>query len=196
MDTLFILLIFVSLIALVIGLIKPSLFDKIFKGQANRKKIGLALGVTTVAFLILGAATSPTTPEKEVVVNKENPSDSIKFDVPSLIGKNMNEIVAILGTPNKDNSELTPAQLELGATEWSKSYEKDGRELLITYNIETGSVIDFFIPSTDKETENNDKKGLLAIGNLKENSQTYSIEFVKLISNPSKFTGVKITPNK
>lgn len=196
MDTLFILLFFVSLIALVIGLIKPGLFNKFFKGQANRKKIGLAFGVATFVFLILGAATSPSTPKKEVAINTENPTASMKFDVPSLIGKNINEIVVILGTPNKDNSEPTNAQLELGTTEWSKGYEKDGRELLITYNIKTGSVIDFFIPSTDKETEDNNKKGLLTIGNIKEDSQTYSVEFVKLISNPSKFTGVKITPNK
>jgi len=196
MDTLFILLFFVSLIALVIGLIKPNLFNKLFKGQANRKKIGLAFGVATFVFLILGAATSPTTPKKEVIVNTENPSDSIKFDVPSLIGKNINEIVLVLGTPDKYNTEPTEAQLELGTTEWEKSYEKDGRELLITYNIKTGSVIDFFISATDREIEDNNKVGLLTVGNLQENNSSYSVKFVKQLTNPSKFTGVTITPNQ
>ncbi len=61
MNTIFAWLFVVSIIALVVGLIKPKLFSKVFKKKTNRKTIGLVFGSAIVLFIILFGATSPST---------------------------------------------------------------------------------------------------------------------------------------
>ena len=52
MSTLLSFLCLISSVCLVIGLAHPSTFNKSFKGQASRKKLGLAFGFSTLVFLI------------------------------------------------------------------------------------------------------------------------------------------------
>lgn len=136
-------------------------------------------------FGIIGASTEDT--------KTSNPKSSIaqqqkvetKFDVPSLIGKNIDQIKSILGKP-EDDSEPTSLQRQQGVNEWSKSYVKSGSTLLITYNPITRKVVDFFIDGSDRQV-------LLKIGNLSETDKRYKIEFVKAIKDPSIITGVIVT---
>ncbi len=108
------------------------------------------------------------------------------FDVPSLIGKNIDEVKQALGAPNID-TEPTKQQLDSGvADEWEKEFKKNNESLLVTYYPKTKVVTDFFISGSDKQS-------LLNIGNLKEKDSNYVIEFVKAIKNPSDITGVKIS---
>lgn len=60
MDTLFLLLFFASIIALVVGLIKPIIFTRFLKDKATRKGVGTIFGIATVAFFILFAITTDT----------------------------------------------------------------------------------------------------------------------------------------
>jgi len=60
MANLFLVLLLLSLLALVVGLIKPSLFNKGFKNGANRKKTSVTFIICTVVFFILFGVTSPT----------------------------------------------------------------------------------------------------------------------------------------
>ena len=58
MDTIFLLLFFISFIALVIGLVKPTVFSRFIKGEIKRKKIAIIFGIATVASFILFGITT------------------------------------------------------------------------------------------------------------------------------------------
>lgn len=115
------------------------------------------------------------------------------FDVPALLNKSIDEIKVQLGSPESD-SEPTKQQIAVGITEWDKKWSKDGEDILITYNVKTRKVVDVFIDTTDPSGVTSDKEHLLTVGNTKIGDPAYDIEFVKSITNPSKFTGIKIIP--
>ncbi len=58
MDNLFLLIFFASIIALVVGLVKPTAFSRFIKGEITRKKIGTIFGIATVASFVLFAITT------------------------------------------------------------------------------------------------------------------------------------------
>jgi hypothetical protein len=70
MSSLFALLFLAALITLVIGLFRPSLLSRFFKGvEPTRKKVGLVFGTSTVVFMLLtgitgGKAASDTTTQQ------------------------------------------------------------------------------------------------------------------------------------
>jgi hypothetical protein len=68
MSDLFVLLLLLSIICLIAGLVKPTWFSKLFKGNATRKKVGFTFLGTTVLFFILLGITAP----KVVVVRKKS----------------------------------------------------------------------------------------------------------------------------
>ncbi|OGM08140.1 hypothetical protein A2159_01870 [Candidatus Woesebacteria bacterium RBG_13_34_9] len=114
------------------------------------------------------------------------------FDVPSLIGKDLDGISAILGTPQ--GQDPTKLQIQQGVKQWDKVFNKDGKELLVTYTITDKKIVDFFISTDDPSGKTTDKTHLLQLGNLIEYNSKYTVEFVKAIEDPSSFTGVKIIP--
>ena len=109
----------------------------------------------------------------------------IIFDIPSLLGKSIDEIRKILGKPQDQEMEPTELQLKIGIDDWNNIFTKDGQELLVTFNPRTRRVMDFFL-------EGQDKTILMQRGNLAEGTSAYRIEPVKEIRNPSKITGIKI----
>jgi len=206
-------LFFISLLALVIGLLIPSIYSRLFKEKPSRKKILLYFGLATLLFLILGVTTtkpvsSPTQTVKQNITTKPtslptqtaqlnvtNTNKQYVFDVPALVGKNIDEIRVILGEPEDGKlKEPNDQQIELGTTEWNNTFEKGGKELLVTYNIKTRKVIDFFISTDDSSGATDNTRHLLELGNLTENDPRYKIEFVKAFIKPSVFTGVKAIP--
>jgi len=217
MPYLFTILFVASIVCLILGLASPEIFKRIFKKNANRKTIGIAFGTAIFVFLILIGVTAPKVEPKpkdnndnKTAASNENkstmenivpvqttesktenttPKPTYIFDVPFLVGKNIDEIRQILGTPlDKDLTEPTAQQIELGGSEWDNSYKKDGQDLLITFDASSRKIIDFFL-------DGDDKSKLLEIGNLKENASSYTIEPVKAIKDPSVITGIKIIPN-
>lgn len=171
-----------------------------WKNQKVSKKMWYFLGLVVVVTIIAIASSSNDQDDTRPTVNqqpqqtaqetkRETPApqeSAFIFDVPSLIGKNIDEVKQILGKPSIDK-EPTKQQIASGvADEWEKEFEKDSQSLLVTYYPKTKVIVDFFISGTDK-------KALLNIGKLKENDSAYVIEFVKAIKNPSDITGVKIS---
>ena len=79
-------------------MIKPSLFRSFLKG---RTEITLIMGGAAFAFLLLGSMTTP----QQAIQNKQgiskNSTTQLKyvFDVPALVGKNIDEIRSVLGSP-------------------------------------------------------------------------------------------------
>jgi hypothetical protein len=105
------------------------------------------------------------------------------FDVPSLIGKNIDEVKATLGNP----TDFTPpTKQQLAAFDmWDMGYTKDGTSLIIEYSPKSKVVFNFFI-------DGNDKAKLLALGNLQEKNDAYILDFVKNVSNQNEILGVGI----
>lgn len=202
MNGLFLFLFLVSIVCLIVGLIQPKVFSRFFKDKANRKYVGSVFGMATVLFFILfGATSSESTPTTNPATTTNNspskteipattPTQSYSFDIPSLLGKNIDEVRQVLGTPlDKDLTEPTAEQLKLGADEWDNSYKKGDQELLVTFNPNTRKIVDFFLSGDNKAK-------LIEAGNLKENDSNYTIEQVKQLKNPSAITGIKITPKQ
>lgn len=134
------------------------------------------------------AASPPKTSDAKVAKPATVPTPSYIFDIPGLLGKNIDEIRKILGQPlDKDMTEPTAEQSMGGSGEWDNTFKKDGQELLVTFNFKTRTVIDYFL-SGDNKTK------LLQVGNLKENDPRYTIEPVKQLNKPTAITGIKIVP--
>lgn len=126
--------------------------------------------------------------------NTQEAVASYTFDVPSLLGKNVDEIKSVLGAPAID-TEPTEANLSSGLTkEWEKTFKKDGQTLLVTYRLADRSVVDFFISTPDPSGATKDIEQLKKIGNIKVTDTRYKIEFVKALTDKSQYTGLKITP--
>lgn len=119
-------------------------------------------------------------------------AQSIAFDVPALMEKNIDQIREIVGKPTDAAIEPTKLQLDVkGAdAEWDNTFEKDGFTCFVTYNVRTRKVVDFFI--VDPGDQN--KPRIMAAGNLKPNDPAYTLKFVEMRKDPSKYTGVMITP--
>lgn len=126
------------------------------------------------------------------------------FDIPSLFGKNIDEIRGILGQPTDQNIEAPKdtldSQKQLGESyvmeTWNNTFESNGLEMSVEFFIKDRSVQDFFVSANDPSGKTKDKQRLLLIGNLSENDPRYTVEFVKAKVDPSSFTGVVITPKK
>jgi hypothetical protein len=147
-----------------------------------KHKILTAILVIVVILIFKGAAESGNA--SRVSENQTKTEVKTVFDIPSLVGKNVDEIIAVIGQP-KENSLPTEEQSKL-TNEWSIEFGKDGQTLLVEYNLKTKVVKDLFISGDNKED-------LLKIGNLKENADNYTLEFVKQQTDPTKITGVTIT---
>jgi multisubunit Na+/H+ antiporter MnhC subunit len=75
MNDLFMGLFSISFVALVVGIIKPSIFSRIFRKNMTRKKLGLIFGGITIILFILTGVTGGTTPPKETPPPATNQSD-------------------------------------------------------------------------------------------------------------------------
>ncbi len=117
------------------------------------------------------------------------------YDVPSLVGKNVDEVKTVLAPYKNKTLEPTAQQIALGVKEWDMEFTKDGKDLLVTYNIGSRQIVDFFISTDDPSGKTKDKDHLLEIGNLSESSGQYKVGFVPTLKDSSYFTGVKVIPN-
>lgn len=104
------------------------------------------------------------------------------FDIPPLVGKNLDELIAILGTPDEDSEPpATYVKLSDDRT-WDKAWYREGYSLSVSYNIDTGKVVDLFLGSNSDHslTVFRDTNNILTVGNLSSTSTDYSVEFVKI----------------
>jgi hypothetical protein len=122
----------------------------------------------------------------------DQPIDKQVFDVPALIGKNVDQVKAVLGA-TKIKDEPTQLQLDMGTDEWSNTITKDGVDLLVTYHPKTRKVVDFFISASVVE---GDQETLYKVANVKPGASNYRLEFVKANTRPGLYTGLKITPTR
>src|SRR3990167_7535689 len=98
MDNLFLLIFFASIIALVVGLVKPTAFSRFIKGEITRKKIGTIFGIATIASFVLFAVTTDSLKNNKTVTKNKN-------DNPAPIV----EKTKTAHTPAKTETKTTPA---------------------------------------------------------------------------------------
>lgn len=156
--------------------------------------------IAIFAFFILAAIASfgeePNNPEMSSnEQTRENQGETVVFDVESLYGKNIDEISAILGPATVDTE---PEDLQVNiqsedqlAKEWDKTWEKGGHELLVTYNVASREVIDFFVPTNDPSGLTKDTKKLEEILNVRD-SKNFTVEPIRALKDTTSYTGIKV----
>ena len=162
------------------------------------KKIAIGVGGLIVLLIVIGAIAGggekQTTTQPSPTISQEAQQKEAVFDVPALVGKNVDEVKAALSAYQRKTLEPTNEQIKAGVKEWQVEFEKDRKDLLVTYDISTKKIKDFFIGTDDPSGKTQDKKHLLELGNLREDDPKYEVEFVKTVRDPSYFTGVKVIP--
>lgn len=164
-----------------------------------KKKILIGTGVVFVIIIILAASgggknSSNTTTNNPTGIESVQVSQYI-YDIPALLGKNVDGVKSVLSEYQKETKEPTEEQIKLGVKEWDVAFEKDGKELMVTYIVDNKQVKEFFIGTDDPSGKTKDKDHLLEIGNLSESSGQYKVGFVSTLKDSSYFTGVKVIPN-
>lgn len=166
---------------------KESFFQT---GKAWAKKHPV-LSVFGILFLIgfIGMIVDPV--EKSSTINEIKQVQQVVFDIPNLIGKNIDEVEVILGKIPLQDPTLEQSKL---SDEWIKDFKIDNYNLTVTYNIKTKIVKDLFVSAPDEIYENGNKEFMYQITNTSDNDFRYIVSFVKAIKDPSKFTGILVTP--
>ncbi len=131
---------------------------------------------------VIAAELPNTKPSEE----KEPLREVAPFNLETLCGLSIDQIKIELGNPEGTEREPTALNQSAGIEVWENLFERDGFELLVTFNARTREVEDFFI-SGDNEDD------LFETWDLKRDSVAYRVEAVPAISG-SGITGVKVIP--
>jgi len=106
------------------------------------------------------------------------------YDIPALIGKNIDQADRELGTTIGNTPEPPSNQSEPGGTKWHRIYMKDKHVLIVDFNALTRKIISFVLDGDNKEKT-------LEVGNLSENDAKYKVE---QLNDEVGMLGIKITP--
>jgi len=129
MDTIFLLLFFVSFIALIIGLIKPTVFSRFIKGEITRKKIATIFGIATVAsFILFGVTTDSSKNNNEItqqpaVENTQAVTEN-KNDNPAPVVEKTTPAPAPAKTETKTTPAPTPTPVSSETTSQKNAVRK------------------------------------------------------------------------
>lgn len=122
-------LLFVSLVCLVLGLIRPKIFSRFFKGSVNRKKISIIFGSASVVFIILISIFHAGTP---ILTKMKSPTNQKSLTVSgntsyenSAIKLYLNsEIIKEMNADDKGNFSV-PIELKEGTNKIKASATSD-----------------------------------------------------------------------
>jgi len=150
--------------------------DDTSKKWSLKKPWGIVAISAVVVILIIGA----------FIINQQSAGPKIPFtyDIPAMIGKNIDQIDSVLGVSIGNTPEPPNNQSEPGGTKWHRIYMTDKLALIIDFNSITRKVISFFVEGDNKGTT-------LQVGNLSENDARYKVEQV---NDEAGMLGLKVTP--
>jgi len=179
------------------GIFSAAIWNNKEKLPKSKGKRAMASFLCLLIIFIFGSMfnADSTEPKQERELTKVQKEEVVVvFDVEALYGKNIDEIRTILGEPSEGKwTNPTTLQIELGTKEWNNTFEKDKYQLFVTYDVGNKKVIDFFIGTNDASGATKDIKKLEQILNI-QNSTNFIIEPVKVIGDPSEYTGIKVIP--
>jgi hypothetical protein len=154
--------------------------------------IGLVVFIIIIVMLaLIGSGTENPNPEPKAQGDEEHIVEQSVFDVPSLLGKNIDEVQDVLGSPTL---YFEPKENQLINGEWDMTFKKDNFDLFVTYDYNTKIVKDFFVSANDEIYENRDKDQMMRITNTRKRDDRYSVSFIPAMQDASRFTGILITP--
>lgn len=110
MDNLFLLIFFASIIALVVGLVKPTAFSRFIKGEITRKKIGTIFGIATIASFVLFAITTDSSKNNNEVTQQP------VIENTQAVTENKNDSPAPVVEKTKTTPTPAPAKTETKTT--------------------------------------------------------------------------------
>ena len=144
----------------------------------------ILLIATTILCTSCGTSSTP-----EPTTNVAKTEIKAVFDVPSLIGKSIDEVRKVLGKPTDKDKEPSKLQKKMNFDTWDNTFEKEGHTLLVTFNPQNRKVTDFFIETSSLTSDYSD---LLQLCNVTNDNKNYLIEPVPSIKDNTKYTGIKI----
>lgn len=164
------------------------------KTRIPSTRINLRVSILGVACITFLTACGGRKAEQAVEPGQHRPptpppaqAAPVTFDAPFLIGRSIDELRQILGTPIDNDAEPTDLQLRMGVDEWDNAFAKDGEELLVTFDPRTRRVRDLFLGGSDRAV-------LMQKCNVVEGATDYRVESVRALRNPAEITGIKIVP--
>lgn len=152
------------------------------------KTYPLALIVAAIIFSSCDTSTAASTEKKVEPLVKAVSTEKPVFNIPELIGENIEGLKEKLGRPSIENK----ASKIQAANNVSDDYTflKEGYELYVTVDPDTKLAVDFYLSKGDSDVK--DWKELMVAGNLSENAKKYKIEPVEIKSKPGTYTGIII----
>lgn len=192
-------------ILLIVGLISPAFFSKMFRKEYSRKKIALILIPAMIVVAGISSALSP----KEAATDQPIQSTAtptptpvtVLFDLSTAKGKTPEQIYTLLGQPTRKDAGPNAAQKALiakGQTwEMNDEWEKDGQTLLLTHDYTTGVVTDFFLDCSENGTgscPNNETTITKLKAQLNADVSGMRVEAVPTIKDETQITGIKLIP--
>jgi len=114
------------------------------------------------------------------------------FDIPALLGKNVDQVEATLGPAVA--SATTPPPADAAVEEARKTFQKDDHTLVVTYTPHNKEVTKFALGSGDGASplKDENKAQFLRIGNLKTDDPRYTVNYVESEDKPFYYTGVEV----
>jgi hypothetical protein len=123
------------------------------------------------------------------------------FDVPSLLGKDIDGVTATLGKEVWDDAFAQRKYGEMIDKPYAyKTWVHKNRALTAVYTHDWGQASDktikeFFLSTVDEPGASTEKKSFLDMGNVHENDPRYTLEFVEAPNQPGSYVGVKVRPS-
>lgn len=137
-----------------------------------QRRIGFILGLLVLALAVPGCRRGPSAPS---------------FDVPSLIGQDIDAVTAKLGKPSsEENQSSMPV----------KTWKRDGTTLSVSYKPVSKRVTTFVLISRDdaNAVREEGKASLFQAGKLPETDPRYSTELIEAGERTLFYTGIRILP--
>lgn len=109
------------------------------------------------------------------------------FDVPSLLGKNIDQVTTALGPPTSEVKDGAAPQ---------RTWTKDGVTLTATWKPSSKRVTEWsLLAREDKDALSEEQKAkLLVAGQLPESDARYSVDWIEAKERPLFYVGARISP--
>lgn len=166
------------------------------KEEGKKKKKSIVKGALVILGLIIFMNIIGGLGKSQKIDSQNNVQVQPVFDVKALSGKNIDEVRAILGESTDGKlSEPTAEQKRLmgSDTKWTNDFKKDNTTLEIDFNYNTRKVLEYFISAPEPSS---DVGFILKQVGLTLSDKNFVFTPVKMLKDPTKYTGVTITPVK
>ncbi|UOQ52462.1 hypothetical protein [Hymenobacter cellulosivorans] len=121
-----------------------------------------------------------------------NPS---QLDMPSLVGKNIDQVRRALGKPQESKDEaigMEPNAEQMKSTkgaDWINTFEKNGSTIVVTFNAKSRKVLDMVLIGSDEDE-------LMRRGNLVMTAPEYIVLPVPDPKRPQAISGVRMVSRR